>query len=267
MATRNERILHVTENNIDDYINDLTARGRTHITIRKYNRVLRRLYDYLPEDKTIGKDTLERFLNHVLEEREYSNSTINSAITAYNEFVRYMGYGDFCTDRVEGLTTETPIITKEDYHRLLEATQREKDRKGYVLVKLFANTPIRVHDMASVTVEAVREGVLRPKNESPFGLPQVLRNDLLDFAEESGIRTGFIFRTNRNTPIARHLVAKLISGVGHDAGFPDGYITPRSLQKFYSTRIDEIRKTYEPVIASAYEAVLETEQRAIAWKG
>ncbi len=261
-----ERELQISEQNIADFISGLSARGRSYITIRKYNRILRQMYAFLPEEKMIRKDTFKRFLDHTLEERDYSNSSINSAITAYNEFVRFLGYGDFRFDRVEDVSAETPLLTKEDYYKLLEAAIRRKDRRAYVLIKLFANTPLRVHEMGLVTVEAVQEGELRPEEADAVKLGEVLRKDLLEYADAMGIRKGCIFRTNRNTPLSRHLVAKMISGAGQSAGFPEGYITPRCLQKYHSERIEEVRRMYEPVIQSAYEASVSSDQHIVAWK-
>ncbi len=259
------RSVKIEEEDIKKFIADMEAKGRSHITVRKYNRVLHVMYRLLPDDKMLYKDTFRSIALPIRERRHYSASTMNSAISAFNEFVKFKGYGDFCIPHIPDDSIETPVPTVEEYHKLLMTAKSSNDYLGYLLVKLFANTSVRVHDMSDFTIDAVQSGFVRPKGELPIRLSMILQQELMDLAASKGISEGCIITSRSGKPLTRHMVTKIISDLAERAGFEDGYITPRSLKKLYESRIGEIRAQMESLVEQNYDYMMFIEQQTVGW--
>lgn len=265
MAKQQERTLILREEDIRAYLGTLEEQNKSKSTLERYTFVLRSLYDALPEGKELRKGDFQRYLKRMRERNDYTASTVNSMITPYNELMRYLGYGDFCEKRLAREEKEAEELTNEQYYRLLHTAKSNRDQRGYLLIKLFVNTPIGVNDMASVTAEAVESGILKRPDAESICLTDVLKRELKEYATAEGITVGCLFQNGMGDPIARHTVTRLIAAVGARAGFEEGIITPRSLQRLYRNRREGIRQNFVPMIEESYNRMMDVEQTAVAW--
>ena len=77
------------------------AQGRSGESQNIYRRGLRSLYNFLPEDKTIRRGTLESWRDKMLEDG-YSNSAVNGMLVAVNQFLEFVGHRELrLTDRLK----------------------------------------------------------------------------------------------------------------------------------------------------------------------
>ena len=259
---RNERVM-ITQEDINAYARQMKEKGKSLSAIGNHRRMLRDLYAWLPEDKLLGEAEVEAFL----EERHAQNSvgTINNAVAAFNGFMRFMDHRELCLDYRHKEERSYAELTREEYLRLLAAGRRLRDRGGYILVKLFGNTPLRVQELKKVTVEAAKYGVIHSEDGKRITLPEPLRRELLDYAELEGITGGIIFRTRSGTPIDRGNLNRKISELGAEAKVDSEKVNPRCLRRLHLKMMQELQAEYEEMILKNYERQLNAEQRLIGW--
>ena len=87
-----ERGHPMTPEEVDAYIADMKERGRVRGTIGEYRRTLGMLYDFLPEDKYIRKQSLPGWREALLEQG-YNPRTVNARLSAANN-IRGSCYGN-----------------------------------------------------------------------------------------------------------------------------------------------------------------------------
>ena len=246
---------------IDRYIEQL-QQERSADTVRRYRQFLDELYNFLPEDKRIYKDTLPLFLASL--RKRYSVSTMNVSISISNSFMRFLGRKEFQLDRMSTEPTESPKLTRDEYFRLLTAARVMGQRRSYLLVKLFGNTVFPVHNMQALTVEAIQANPVCV-NKMAIWIPDLLRQELLDYAKSEDICTGPIFRTKSGAALDRVRVFHQISNLSDMAGVAKEKANPKCLRDLHKRMIDEVRQKLEPMVEQSYVNRLEAEENLVFW--
>ena len=77
-----------------DYAARLRAQGRREDSVRSCERTMNQFYDSLPEDKLVGKDTLQAWRDQLLVEN-YAVRSVNSKVSTINALLESMGCRDF----------------------------------------------------------------------------------------------------------------------------------------------------------------------------
>ena len=150
--------VRLTRDGIERFMTVCQAEGRVEGTLKWYRRGLNRLYDDLPEDKTIRHGTLERWREQLVK-AGYAPSTINSYLSVNNAYLDFVGHREYQLANQLKLETELqPELTRTGFLRLLQTARTLGREKVYLLVKLFGTTGLTVQELEKVTVEAVKEG-------------------------------------------------------------------------------------------------------------
>ena len=257
----------VTWEQVESYLDSLSSRGRTAGTITAYRRSLKRFYRDLPEDKRVDRETISRWRTALLE-GGYTARTVNAHLSAANSLMDYLGMRGYQHSQYLPLPEdeEQPELTRNEYLRLLSAARLLERERTYLLVKVFALTGLTVGELSQLTVEAVREGVLRPDQDAPpVPIPDDLREELLHYILQRGVLSGPVFVTRTGKNMYRTTVTACIQGLARDAQVSPEKCNPRCLHKLYLATQEEIRGTFLPLIQQAYQRLLETEQMAIGW--
>ena len=255
----------MTENDILSFLQSIKDNGKTDGTIEEYKSSLRTLYRFLPDDKQIGPDTLQRWRESMLE--QYSIRTINARISAANSFLLYCGRRDLTLSKQ--LKTEDgpqPELTRREYLRLLQAAKLLGKERLYLLIKLFACTGIAVKDVGKVTVETVQSGIIRVGGKDGIiHIPACLQKELLDYARRNCLRDK-VFVTRSGKPLSRTSIADMIRALCPTAQVAEGKGNPRCLRKLYLQTQEGIRQNIEILVEQAYVRMLEQEQVAAGWE-
>ena len=113
----------VTKEKIDAYIQNLRLEERCEATATRYRLALTRLYDYLPEDKTVTKELLLDWKESI--QKKHAASTVNVMISAVNNFCAFMDWNNLRIKQVKKQRTvyrdSHREMTKQEYMRLLQA--------------------------------------------------------------------------------------------------------------------------------------------------
>lgn len=255
--------VHLSLGQIEEYLKKLEASGCSPATAKSYRRSLKRLYQFLGEDKTIREETIALWQEYLLKSG-YRTKTVNVFTSAANGLMAALGYRRFQTERVKGEESIQPELTRNEYLRLLSAAKRLDKEKAYLLVKLFATTGISVNSVNCVTAEAVRDG----KITFPSGnvrIPDSFKKELLHFMGEQGIAAGPVFMARTGKLLDRTVMNSMIKSLCRDAQVPEKKANPRCLRKLYQSTQAGIADNYFLLIEQAYDRLLEKEQDTIGW--
>lgn len=255
---------------IDDFLREQRSRGLGDASLEAYRRNLGKLYQALPEDKSITSQTGADWRRR-MEAEGLSPRSINARLSTFNSLCAYLGRREFqVQDFLESEKAAAPELTRSEYLRLLQAAKLLKKERTYLLIKVLGSAGLRVQELPQLTAEAVREGTvsLRYHNDRcrRFAkLPQGLREELLDYSAREGIRSGPVFRAAGGGPVPRTYVYKLLQAVSAAARVDSEKATPHCLWNMYQNTRDAILSTISVLADQAYDRLLAEEQHTAGW--
>ncbi len=88
MSVRKEE--KISPETIEAFLADQKEKGRKASSLQNYRRTLLELYRYLPEDKCIREQTGSEW-KVCLEKQGLQPATVNTRISIWNSFLRYLG--------------------------------------------------------------------------------------------------------------------------------------------------------------------------------
>lgn len=259
----------LTPESIAEYLAFYQKQGYAEETLQSYQRKLEKLYDDLPDDKIIRLGFMDQWRDQLLAEG-YSASSVNGFLSASNTFLKFIGHrGLQAAEKVKPEKAPQPELTRTEYLRLLQTAKLLGKEKAYLLVKLFATTPLNVQELNKVTVEAVTEGRILTKPNGVKALvkfPACLRDELLHFARREERLTGPLFATKEGRPLNRTYVCTIIRQLCPAAQVPEEKGNPRCLKRLYQYTLATIESNVALLVEQAMERQLEMEQMTVGWE-
>lgn len=258
----------LTEDGIEAFLDACRGKGLAEGTVERYRSGLNHLYQDLPEDKIIRRETLENWRKELLQQG-YARATINCFLSSGNSFVEFAGHREYqLMGQLELEADPQPELTRTEYLRLLQTARALGKEKVYLLIKLFGSTGPMVQELSKLTVEAVEEGrisIVFSGVRSVVRLPESLRKELLEYAKRCGYLSGPIFLTRSGAPVNRTYVTASIRSICEDARVPREKGNPRCLKRLYPATRSGIENNISLLVEQAIERLLEEEQLAISW--
>lgn len=257
--------LLLTREMIESYLTTYEAQGYSEETVRGYRHKLKKLYDDLPADKIIYRGSMDRWREQLAEEG-YAPSSVNGFLAASNTFLEFIGHREYqAAAKIPAKNVPQPELTRTEYLRLLQAAKLLGKETSYLLVKLFATTPLPVQELHLLTVETAKAGSVTV-GKSIIHLPRYLQSELLNYAQRMGRLSGSIFVTKVGTPINRTYVSVLIRQLCPAAQVAEEKGNPRCLRKLYQTTLSTIEANVALLVEQAMERQLEMEQMTVGWE-
>lgn len=252
---------------VERFLTGWSKQGHLPQAVERYRFGLKKLYDFLPADRLIHRDTVRTWRDVLLQEG-YAPASANLYVSACNTWLEYMGRREYqLLGQLEGGKART-ALTREEYFRLLLAARARGQEKIFLLVKVFGSTGLYANEIPGVTVEAVKAGRLTGREngaERQIRLPEGLRNELLAYAQKENIVTGPIFRTQAGGVLARTTVATQIRNLGKEAGVPAGEATPSGLRLMYLANRAEVEADAARMVEQTLERQAAQEQMIVGW--
>ena len=268
LGTRKEECL--TQGMIDGYLESLAGKGRSRSSLESYRRVLRGIYEYLPEGKGIGEGTGPGWKAH-LEGQGFSPVTVDCRVSVWNGLVQYLGHREWQMDDFRREKGEAqPELSRAEYLRLLSMAKHMGKEKAYLLIKTLGGAGMRIQELPQLTVEAVGRGVVEleyhnARQRRVLHLPEGLRRELQGYIGREGLHEGAVFRSVDGGPMARSSINYLLAIVGREAHVGEGKATPRGLWKMYQNTCMGIRANVSALVEQAYQRVMAEEQLSAGW--
>ena len=227
------------------------------------------MYWYLPDgNKVIYPGTLRRWRDALLKE-DYSATAVNQFIVAADGNLDYAHARELqVTDKLKVSREIQPELTRSEHLRLLSTTRALGRERAYLLIKVFGNPDLPVHELEHLTVEAIRAGRLCIEysySQEVVRFPASICRELLAYAQRQGIRSGPIFLTRSGMPMSRSNVTTGIQQLCVAAGLPREKGIPRCLRKFYQATRESMERSIALLVEHAQNRLREEWQMAVGW--
>lgn len=240
----NER--KITENIILNFENHLSEQEKSPTTIEKYIRDVR-AFSAFAERKTIAKETVILYKKHL--QKDYAIRSVNSMLASVNSLFSFLGWHDL---KVKSLKLQQQVfcpeekeLTKAEYFRLCAAAKRKHNERLNLILQTICGTGIRVSELQYITVEAVKHGEAvvncKAKTRTIF-IVRELKQKLLRYAAEQGIKSGMIFVTRTGKPINRTNIWREMKALCKEANVNPQKVFPHNLRHLFARTFYGIEK-------------------------
>ena len=236
----------LTNKRIDLFKQSLYDEERSKLTIEKYIRDVRAFQAFLGGGD-VSKQVVIEYKQHL--SAEYKTTSVNSMLAAINRFLEFCGW---VAMRVKFIKVQQNMfiepereLSQDEYTRLVQAAQRNKNERLNLVMQTICSTGIRVSELRYITVEFVRHGrgevVGKGKRRTVLLTPK-LKDILTDYAKKCGIKSGPVFLSRNGNPLNRHGIWADMKALCDDAGVDPRKVFPHNLRHLFARTFYAIEK-------------------------
>lgn len=236
----------ITDKLIQKFNQYLICEEKAAATLEKYIRDIVAFSVWL-KGNTISKSTVLEYKNYLIE--NYAPASVNSMLSSLNSFFVYNEWFD-C--RVKTLKVQKQIfsekskeLSKEEYERLLDAAQQNKNEQLYLLMQTICSTGIRISELKYITVDAVRKerATINCKGKMRVViLPRQLCKMLSSYIRKAKIHTGSIFVSKYGRPLDRSNVWKILKKLCETANVDKSKVFPHNFRHLFARTYYSLEK-------------------------
>lgn len=236
----------ITNETIQAFENFLIDSEKAATTIQKYMHDIRRFGQYAA-NRTLDKTLIIHY--KAMLEKEYATRSANSMLASLNAYLRFAGWYDLCVKQFkvqkDAYCSEDKELTKAEYAALVRTAEQRNNMRLALVVQTICGTGIRVSELQSITVEAVRRGEAivscKGKTRKIF-IVQALRKKLLRYAAQQRIESGMLFITKSGKPLNRSNIWKEMKELCAQAGVSPKKVFPHNLRHLFARTFYGIAK-------------------------
>ena len=238
--------MKITKKLIERYGQYLVEEEKSTATIEKYMRDIRAFFEWASSGE-LNKMKVLRYKEYLT--NNYAPASANSMLSSINSFFEFNEWHGF---KVKMLKIQKQIfaerskeLTKEEYQRLLDAANRKNNKTLYYLMQTICSSGIRVSELQSITVEAVKEQQATIKCKGKMRvviLPDKLCRMLLKYAGERRITSGPLFITKKGKPLDRSSIWKMMKNLCETAGVAKDKVFPHNLRHLFARTYYSLQK-------------------------
>ena len=236
----------ITAKTVAEFKEHLILEERSTATIEKYIRDVKAFSVYT-HGGAVTKENVIAYKNHLQE--NYAVRSVNSMLASINSLFAFLNWFDL---RVRSLKLQQQVfcpeekeLTKAEYKRLCQAAKQKKNERLNLIIQTICATGIRVSELQYITVEAVKCGKAivscKAKTRSVF-IVKELKQKLLRYAAEQGIKSGMIFVTKSGKPINRTNIWREMKALCKDANINPQKVFPHNLRHLFARTFYGIEK-------------------------
>ena len=231
---------------LNDFQNYLVSQEKSKATTEKYLRDAKAFMDFAGNGE-ITKETVIAYKEHLRE--NYAVRSVNSMLASINNLFAFLNWFDL---RVKSLKLQQQVfcseekeLTRAEYKRLCQVARQKKNERLNLIIQTICATGIRVSELQYITVEAVKCGEAivncKAKTRSVF-IVKELKQKLLRYAAEQGIKSGMIFVTRTGKPIDRTNIWREMKALCKDANVNSQKVFPHNLRHLFARVFYNIEK-------------------------
>lgn len=235
----------ITKECLEQFTKYLRREEKSSATQEKYLRDVRAFCRYA-SGQTITKELTVAYKKQCIEQG-YAVRSVNSMLASVNSLLTYLGWHDCKVKNIrlqrQTYCTEEKELTKAEYLRLLEASQKQEQLN--LVIQTICGTGIRVSELQYFTVEAIKRGEVtvdcKGKTRTIL-VPGRLGKLLLDYAKRKKIQSGVIFVTKSGKSLNRSHIWAAMKGLCKTAGVAPSKVFPHNLRKLFARTFYGIEK-------------------------
>ena len=228
----------ITARMIAEFKEHLILEERSAATVEKYIRDVKAFSAYT-QNTSVTKETVIAYKKHLQE--NYAVRSVNSMLASINSLFVFLGWHDL---KVKSLKLQQQVfcpeekeLTKAEYARLCRTAERKHNERLNLILQTICGTGIRISELQYITVEAVKNGEAvvnsKAKTRSVF-IVKELKQKLLRYAAEQGIKSGMIFVTRTGKPISRTNIWREMKALCEEANVNPQKVFPHNLRHLFA---------------------------------
>ena len=238
-----ERTLNTAQ--IQEFFDYLVREEKSTATCEKYLRDVR-MFARFAGEQAMTKETVVAWKKELIAQG-YAVRSVNSMLASVNSFLGFLGWHECKVKNIrlqrQTYCTEDKELTKAEYLRLLSAS---KTNEQYNLVlQTICGTGIWVSELRYFTVEAVQSGEITVSCKSKTRtilVPDKLKKQLLNYAEQRNIHSGAVFLGKSGKPLDRSSIWRQMKQLCKAAGVKERKVFPHNLRKLFARTFYGIEK-------------------------
>lgn len=228
-------------NQMNDFLIKLEDDELSHNTLKKYKNNITSFINFT-DNKPICKDTVKSFRDY-LEEKNYLISTANNYLIVVNKFLKSINMENLCvkTFRVQRRDSIDEYISYTDYHRLLRCSLKNKDVTTYLILRILAETGIRVAELKYFKVETLNRNIIvKNKNKTRTIIVNLkLLSSIRKYLKENHIYNGYIFPGKNGKPLHESSIRKKLKKAAGYTKIKLSKVHPHSFRHYFAIRFLE----------------------------
>ena len=228
----------ITAKMIAEFREHLILEERSTVTVEKYIRDVKAFSTYT-QNAAVTKETVIAYKKHLQE--NYAVRSVNSMLASINSLFAFLGWHDL---RVKSLKLQQQVfcpeekeLTRAEYTRLCRTAEHKRNKRLNLILQTICGTGISVSELQYITVEAVKNGEAvvncKAKTRSVF-IVKELKQKLLCYAAEQGIKSGMIFVTRTGKPISRTNIWREMKALCEEANVNPQKVFPHNLRHLFA---------------------------------
>ena len=236
----------ITQEMVVNFKRFLIDEEKSLATLEKYMRDINAFREWLGV-RIVEKVIVLEYKAYLVE--NYAPASANSMLSSINSFFEFNEWHEL---KVKMLKIQKQIfadknkeLTKAEYERLLDAAKSKKNERLYYLMQTICSSGIRVSELKSITIEAVKErrAIIKCKGKMRIViLPKELCKMLAEYAKEQKITSGPVFVTKSGKPLDRSAIWKMMKQLCESAGVPKEKVFPHNLRHLFARTYYTIQK-------------------------
>lgn len=239
--------LHMITSDLQIQYRDYLGRDeKSSHTVEKYQRDLKKFISYL-SGQSVTKDLVIGFKESLV--KTYAVNSVNSILASLNSFFQFTGWQEFKVKQLKKqhqvYCPEEKELTRKEYFELIKSAESEGKEKIGLIIQTIGSTGIRISELSSITVQAVKNGVAqvdcKGKNRQVL-LPRKLVIKLLHYIRKERLRNGPVFVTKSGNPLNRSNIWREMKRVCRLAGVNAKKVFPHNLRHLFATSFYKMEK-------------------------
>jgi site-specific recombinase XerD len=217
-----------TEKSYEAYLRDQNLSANT---IRAYLQGIRQFDSLYP---ALSRQNLRTYKIYLIE--HYTPQTVNLRIRAVNCYLTYLGKERWhlSTVKVQQKPFLENVISEADYLYFKNCLKNDHEMYWYFVIRFMAATGARVSELTQIKVEHVNAGYLDLYSKGGklrrIYIPQNLRQETVDWLDEIGRQSGFLFVNKQGSRITARGISWNLKHLGSRYGLDPSVIYPHSFR-------------------------------------
>lgn len=220
------------EEGLEKFKEWLMDRERSQNTIDNYTRSVTIFFQRY---KALSKKNMLDFKSWQLE--KWKPKTANNRIIGLNQYCIFKGHPEYCVKgiKIHQSTSVENVISIDEYNRLLDGLLRDRNEKGYWMIKYLAKTGARVSEFIRMTKDGLETGYCEMWTKGKIRriyIPQSLIDESRDYFEKQD--SEWLFTNRYGTQLSTRGVAQLIKNWCKRYGIRPEVAHPHSFRHLYA---------------------------------
>ncbi len=263
-------MLHIiTEQILDEYKQYLINEEKSILTVNKYICDIRKLMNYA-NGQEITKKLMLNFKKDLRVNNQYKLSSINSFIIAANRLFDYLEwYGlniKIYHIQNEAFASKKIDLSMQEYRKLVTAAMHKGKKRLAMIIQTLCSMGLRISELVFITVESVIKGevdIYCKRKQRKALMPSRLRELLVKYIRENGIKSGVVFRTSKGNAVDRSNIWKEMKKLQEETNIEKEKIFPHNLRHLFAKTFYKASKDIAKLADVLGHSNIETTRRYV----